>query len=221
MRRLSLTTVLMLATALAVAPAPPAVARPAAQRSGVVLTVAARGGMLQLVDSSHLVRAYRLRGPAAVPGAASDRRTMLRPGVVIAYREIAGTIADVRVIGRARRVAYYASVVRVAPRRLVLELADGARLALAGARPAAGSRRGLGSGVPVLAHAARVSARTDVTIEVSGLVRGATVLVTETISATGTRAFSVAAPRIADVPDRARATRHARTTGDRRRRPHR
>jgi hypothetical protein len=146
----------------------------------VVLSVNATDHEIQVVDASHDVDAYAFDGSA---------RT-LELGDTIAYGQTGARIAGVRVTGHARELSYYASVVRTEGKHVVLRLGDGKTVALATSTRV---RPQTNAGSEILAHAASAP---NATLNSDALAPGATVLVTETVSAGGATAITITLPTL-------------------------
>jgi hypothetical protein len=132
-----------------------------------VLSVDARHHTVQLVDSKHVVRAYRLRGTLPHLGL-GDTVTFRRSGH-------GRTISHVKRTARAfGTLSFYAKVVRSGSKQVRLRLGDGSALRLPSSRVS----------TRTVAHAAAVSTA-PVTIQVQGLTPGEKVLISETVDARG------------------------------------
>ena len=183
MRRLAVSTAVSLLVLTGTAAA-------ATTQQGVVLSVGAAGHQIQVVDSSHVVHAYRL-----APSARG-----LAAGAVIAYRQLGNAIAAVHVTGHVRQVSFYASVIKSSGKHLVLRLGDGRTVRFAAsATTATPGHHKRDSGRQILAHAAvaRAAGTPVVTINIVGLAPGATVLVTETVGAGDSITISISLPTLA------------------------
>lgn len=132
-----------------------------------VLSADAPHHIVRLVDSTHVVRAYRYRG--ALPHLSlGDRVSFRRSGH-------SRTISHVRRTGRAfGTISFYAKVVRSGSKQVRLRLGDGSAFQLSSKQVS----------TKTVAHAAAVSAA-PVTIQVQGLTPGETVLISETVDARG------------------------------------
>lgn len=147
---------------------------------GRVLSVDRATATVQVVDDHHAVEAYRLL----------QAPTALSAGSVISFRRHGDVITGVRLSGRSRTLAYYATVVRASSGGLVLRLADGRTVRFASRRLVGMRVHGPMSGGVVLAHVA--SAAPDLT----HLVHGATVIVRETLHAHGGPSVSITLPAV-------------------------
>jgi hypothetical protein len=165
----------------------PAGAAAAATGRGVVLSVSAKHHEIQVVDASHNVDTYALDG--SVPP--------LAPGETIAYGQAGSSISGVRVTGHAHPISYYASVMRTAGKHVVLRLGDGRTVKLATSTRV---RPQSNAGSEILAHAASAP-NVTVTVNIDGLARGATVLVTETVGAGGSIAITITLPTVSNSSD--------------------
>lgn len=130
-----------------------------------VLSVDGRHHSVQLVDASHVVHAYRSRG----------KLPRLGLGDSVSYRQAGHTITHVKKTARAfGTISFYAKVVRSGARRVRLRLGDGSAYSLSSKQISK----------TAMAHAAVASAR-SVTLQVLGLMPGETVLISETVDASG------------------------------------
>jgi hypothetical protein len=163
---------LMLAAGVAGLAVFPAGALAATSRSKV-LSVDARHHTVGLVDSAHLVHAYRYRG--TLP--------RLALGDSVSYRRSGHTISRVKRTARAfGTLSFYAKVVRSGSKKVQLRLGDGSAFSLSAKQV---------SSTP--AHAAAVSAR-SVTLQIQGLAPGERVLISETVNAGGHWTITIALP---------------------------
>lgn len=146
----------------------------AASSSGTVLSVARSQRVVQVVDASGVVHAYHYR-----------QMVNVKSGSRIRFKLSGQSIATVRRLGRASEVCFYAKVLRTRANQLVLRLADGNDLTIAGKQLAHANVTALGakSNSRVVADATR-RAR-SVAIGVDALQQGETVLVTESTAARG------------------------------------
>jgi uncharacterized OB-fold protein len=138
----------------------PASAAAAGPQTGAVLRVDRARHRIEIVDSRHAVHSF------ATPRKAARK---LRAGVKVTYRSSGGRISSLRVEGRARKLAFYGTVVSTGSHGAVFRLGDGKELKLA-------SRRGR--------HGQR-SHRASVQINLEGLQPGQVVLITETSDRAG------------------------------------
>lgn len=146
---------------LAVVPASAAAAKP---QTGAVLRVDRAHHKVEIVDSEHAVHSY------AAPRRAARK---LHPGVKVAFQASGTRISSLKVKGRARKLAFYGTVVSNASGTAVFRLGDGKELRLA--RRQSGGRHGR--------H--KHSHRASVQINVQGLSAGQVVLITEAIDRGG------------------------------------
>lgn len=132
-----------------------------------VLSTDARHHTVRLVDSTHVVHAYRYRG--TLPHLSlGDRVSFRRSGH-------SQTITHVKKTGRAfGTTSFYAKVVRSGSKQVRLRLGDGSPFQLSAKQVS----------TKTVAHAAAVSTA-SVTIQVQGLTPGETVLISETVDARG------------------------------------
>lgn len=146
----------------------------AASSSGTVLSVARSQRVVQVVDASGVVHAYHYR-----------QMVNVKSGSRIRFKLSGQSIATVRRLGRASEVSFYAKVLRTRANQLVLRLADGNDLTIAGKQLAHANvtAPGAKSNSRVVADATR-RAR-SVAIGVDALQPGETVLVTESTAARG------------------------------------
>jgi hypothetical protein len=175
----------MLAAGLAVLAVFPAGALANTSRAKV-LSADARHHSVQLVDSTHVVRAYRLRG--TMPHLSlGDTVTFRRAGR-------SNTISHVKRTARAfGTLSFYAKVVRSGSAHVRLRLADGRALRLSASQVST-SAVAHADAVPAAAHAAPASTA-PVTIQVQGLTPGETVLISETVDAQGHWTITLTLPR--------------------------
>jgi uncharacterized protein DUF5666 len=139
-----------------------------------VLSVDTRHHTVQLVDSAHLVHAYRYRG----------KLPRLGRGDSVSYRRSGHTISRVNKTARAfGTISFYAKVVRSGSRKVRLRLGDGSGFSLSSKQVSS----------KALAHAAAVSAR-SVTLQIQGLAPGQTVLISETVDARGHWTITITLP---------------------------
>jgi Domain of unknown function (DUF5666) len=180
---------LMMAAAMAGMAVFPAGALANASRAKV-LSADARHHTVRLVDSTHVVRAYRYRG--SLPHLSlGDRVSFRRSGH-------SQTISHVKKTGRAfGTIAFYAKVVRSGSRQVQLRLGDGSAFQLSSKQVSART----------MAHAAVVSTA-PVTIQVQGLTPGETVLISETVDARGHWTITLT------LPTSATASGGGSTSGD-------
>jgi hypothetical protein len=163
---------LMLAAGVAGLAVFPSAALAATSRSKV-LSVDARHHTVGLVDSAHVVHAFRYRGPLP----------RLALGDSVSYRRSGHTISRVKRTARAfGTLSFYAKVVRSGSKKIRLRLGDGSAFSLSAKQV---------SSTP-LAHAA-VSAR-SVTLQIQGLAPGQRVLISETMNARGHWTITIALP---------------------------
>jgi hypothetical protein len=168
---------LMLAVGLAGVAVCPATAL-ASPSKAKVLSVDARHRVVQLVDTSHVVHAYRFRG----------KLPRLGLGDTVAYRRSGTTISRVKRTARAfGTIAFYAKVVGSGSRQVRLRLGDGRPFSLPSAHV---SHR-------TLAHAATAPASASAsapTVTIAGLAPGETVLISETVDAHGHWTIAITLP---------------------------
>ncbi len=158
---------LMLAAGLAALAVFPAGALANTSRAKV-LSADARHHTVQLVDSKHVVRAYRLRGTLPHLGL-GDTVTFRRSGH---SRTISNVKRTARPFGT---LSFYAKVVRSGSKQVRLRLGDGNALRLSSNQVS----------TRTVAHAAAAVSTAPVTIQVQGLTPGETVLISETVDARG------------------------------------
>lgn len=134
-----------------------------------VLSADARHHTVQLIDSAHVVHAYRFRGALPRLGL-GDRVSFRRAGH-------SRTISHVKRTGRAfGTLSFYAKVVRSGSKQVRLRLGDGSALRLSSNQVS----------TRTVAHAAAAAVSTaPVTIQVQGLTPGETVLISETVDTRG------------------------------------
>jgi hypothetical protein len=172
MKRLTLATM----TALLAVPA----AALAASGNGVVLSVNARHRTIEVVDAHHVVHAYHYRG----------RLPKLHAGSRISFAGSNASIQRVRVNGTGSgTVSFLGKVVRSNKRGLVVRLADGKTVSFT-AEQVRRSR----SRTPTKVSAATDASVASVTINISGLAPGITVLIAETVDGRGNISISIAFP---------------------------
>lgn len=94
----------------------PAAAAQAKPQSGALLRVDRAHRKVEVVDSRHVVHRY------AVAGRLSKK---LRAGALVSFQARGKRIAKLRVTGRTRKLAFYATVVSSAKKGAVLRLPDG------------------------------------------------------------------------------------------------
>jgi len=170
MKRLTLATM----TALLAFPA----GALAAPGTGVVLSVDAPQRTIEVVDAHHVVHAYHYRG----------RLPKLHAGSRISFSGSKTSIQRVNVSGTgSRTVTFLGRVVRSSKKGLVVRLADGKTVSFT-ARQVRRSRSKAGR------KGVRAAADASVTINISGLAPGVTVLITETVDGRGNIAISIAFP---------------------------
>jgi hypothetical protein len=146
----------------------------AASSSGTVLSVDRSDHVVAVVDSSHVVHAYRYR-----------RLANVKDGTRIRFKMTGSSIADVTSLGRAPTVSFYAKVVRSGAHGLVLRLGDGSEVTLGPRRLAHTHTSAPRIARPPQAGRASTAAAAGVTINIEGLQPGETVLVTESTDAQG------------------------------------
>jgi hypothetical protein len=123
---------------------------------------------VQLVDSAHVVRAYRFRG--VLPRLGLGDRVSFR------HAGHGRTISHVKRTARAfGTLSFYAKVVRSGSKQVRLRLGDGSALRLSSNQVS----------TRTVAHAAASVSTAPVTIQVQGLTPGQTVLISETVDARG------------------------------------
>jgi hypothetical protein len=133
-----------------------------------VLSADARHHTVQLVDSAHVVRAYRFRG--VLPRLGLGDRVSFR------HAGHGRTISHVKRTARAfGTLSFYAKVVRSGSKQVRLRLGDGSALRLSSNQVS----------TRTVAHAAASVSTAPVTIQVQGLTPGQTVLISETVDARG------------------------------------
>ncbi|HEY1593810.1 MAG TPA: DUF5666 domain-containing protein [Thermoleophilaceae bacterium] len=148
----------------------PASAAAAAPQTGSVLRVDRAHHRIEIVDSQHAVHSY------ATPRKATRK---LRAGVHVSFQSSGGRISSLRVKGRARKLAFYGTVVSTAGHGAVFRLGDGKELKLASSRQSHHSGRGH--------HTRRASVR----INLQGLQPGQVVLITENADRTGNLTITI------------------------------
>jgi hypothetical protein len=157
----------------------------AATGHGVVLSNDSRHHTIQIVDSSHAVHAYRVRG----------RLGKLRAGSVVSFRARGRSISALHSLGRAHTISYYAKVVRTSRQHVVLRLADGHTVNLkASSRKAGRGRKATRRAIARMASTGAGAGAPAVTINIQGLVPGSTVLVTEAIAPDGSITLTITLP---------------------------
>jgi hypothetical protein len=176
MKRLTLATVgavlAMPATALA------------SSGSGTVLSVDGAHRTIEVVDSNHLVHAYKYQG--SLP--------KLHAGSKITFQRSGQAIGKVKTLLRSpRSVAFYARVVRSSKRGVALRLADGRNVDFSSRQlRGRGSKTSQRRTNSVRARAAAAS----ITINILGLEPGVTVLVTESVDAHGNVTITISLPSL-------------------------
>lgn len=139
-----------------------------------VLSVDRHHHTVELVDAAHTVRAYRCRG----------RLRRLGLGDTVTYRHSGRAISHLKRTARAfGTISFYAKVVRSGARRVRLRLGDGSAYSLSSKQISK----------TAMAHAAVASAR-SVTLQVLGLTPGETVLISETVDASGDWTITITLP---------------------------
>lgn len=177
MKRLTLATI----SALLALPA----SALAASGSGVVLSLDAQHHAIEVVDSHHVVHAYHYRG----------RLPKLHAGSRISFQGSKTSIQAVKVAANGSRVvSFLGKVVRSSKNGLAVRLADGKTISFSSkqvrrTRPKPAQRHKK-HGVRAAADASASS----VTINISGLQAGVTVLVTETVDGQGNVSITIAFP---------------------------
>jgi hypothetical protein len=155
---------------------------------GYVLSVDKRHHTIQVVDSRHVVHAYRYHG----------RLPMVHLGSKISFDRAGRSISHVRLTSnRSWTVSYYARVVRAGKHGLVLRLPDGRTVGF-GAKQINHRRLKRSLRHRRHHHAARAAdvqvTAGGVTINILGLQPGVTVLVTETVDDQGNVTITITIP---------------------------
>jgi hypothetical protein len=161
----SLRIALLSASALAF----PAVSAAATHKvTGTVLASSTKSHTVEVVSGRGAVRTYHVAGKSA---------RGLRRGARVSFSSAHGSAAGLKVVAHARSVTFLGKVVRSRGGALVVAIGDGSRISLAAAKRHAKhkARRG---------HA-RAHAAQDVSVNVTGLAPGQTVLITLTLSPAG------------------------------------
>ncbi len=172
---------LMLAAGLAGVAVCPATAL-ASPSKAKVLSVDARHHTVQLVDTRHVVHAYRYHG----------KLPRLGLGDTVAYRQSGHSISRVKKTARAfGTIAFYAKVVRSGSRNVRLRLGDGRPFSLPSAHV---SRRTLAHAAVAPASASASGAGSAPTVTIAGLAPGETVLISETVDARGHWTITITLP---------------------------
>lgn len=155
----------------------------AAGSHGVVLSVDRAHHSVELVDAHHFVRDFHYRG----------RLGHLRVGSRLSFRSRGATITQVQQVqSGSRTVSFYGRVLRSSTRGLTLALADGKRVRFSShqvrsARQRSAKHRRTHAPLSLLSSGA-------VNINVVGLQPGVTVLVTETVDASGNVTITITLP---------------------------
>jgi hypothetical protein len=138
------------------------------------LSVDTRHHTVQLVDSTHVVQAFRYRG----------KLPRLGLGDTVTYRRSGHTISRVKKSARAfGTIAFYAKVVGSGARQVRLRLGDGKAFSLSSAKVSH----------TAVAHAATISTAPP-TITVEGLTPGENVLISETVDVHGHWTITITLP---------------------------
>ena len=174
MKRLTLAAV----GALLVMPA----AALASPGGGTVLSINGSHRTIEVVDSGHVVHAYKYRG--SLP--------KVHAGSRITFRRSGTAISNVKALTRGNgSVSFYARVVRSSKRGVVLRLADGRTVNVSSKQlQGRSSKRSVSRKHNVRAHAAAAS----ITINIEGLEPGVTVLVSESVDEHGNLTITIALP---------------------------
>jgi hypothetical protein len=180
MKRLTLAAV----GALLVMPA----AALASPGSGTVLSINGAHRTIEVVDSGHVVHAYKYHG--SLP--------KLHAGSRITFRRSGKAISNVTALTRGNGgVSFYARMVRSTKRGIVLRLADGRTVNVTSTQlRGRSSKRSASRKHNVRAHAAAGS----ITTNVEGLEPGVTVLVTEAVDEHGNVTITIALPGLSGGP---------------------
>jgi hypothetical protein len=154
----------------------------AAGTSGTVLSVDAHHHTIQLVDAHHVVHGYRYQG----------RLPRLHTGSGVAFHRNGTTISHVSLAGvSSRSVSYYARVLRSSHTGLKLAQADGQRVSFASGQI---KHKRLRVKHAVRAAIAAVASAGNVTVNILGLEPGVTVLVTQSVDASGNVTITISLP---------------------------
>lgn len=173
MRRTAITT------AVAVLALP---ASAVAATKAVVLSVDSHHDTIQLVDSSHVVHAYRYHG----------QLPKLHAGSAISFRQSGASIKHVRVVsGSSRSVSFLAKVVHSTGKHVVLRLADGRTVTFSSKQ--LHHKRGA-KVVHAIRAAGDSSAGGNITVSIQGLTPGVTVMVTESVDSQGNVTITITLP---------------------------
>jgi hypothetical protein len=161
----------------------------AASGHGMVLSVDSRHKTLEVVDSSHVVHAYKYQG----------RLPRLHAGSRVSFQRRGKSVSHVKAGGGSSyTVAFYGRVARSGRSGLVLRLADGRTVSFSSKqvrhrRPKPDQRHKRQARFALIR-----SALARVTINIQGLQPGVIVLITETVDAQGNVTITIAFPPHSD-----------------------
>jgi hypothetical protein len=159
----------------------------ASRGAGIVLSVNSHRHLVQVVDSTHVVHAYRY-----------GRLNGVRRGSRITFSVSGVKLSSVRTVGKATRVSFYAKVVKGGSKGLTLRLADGQKIGftnrqLKHAKATTHTKNASHVAKAVMAMIATAPSITtgNVTINIAGLQPGDTVLITEATDGSGALTITI------------------------------